>query len=1070
MSRNIGSMLLGRVSVAAMGWIGSILIARSLGGDEWGQYSFVFGLLGVLSVITDLGVGRVVLARLVADDEEETQLVASSFIALRLTLGLVGYVAAVGFVVVAGYPGQVVLATAIAGLVVVIATPSHSLTVLYQSRLKLTSVSVIESLSQLVQLAATIAAVVVAPVLVVVVIPAVLFEVVSLLAKASLLGRGRLGFRPDKRIEIWRWPEMLREALPLSIGFALTVLLTKIDIPLLSKLGSFDAVGHYAIAYKFSDLVSMIGIAVTTPLTTVLVASWPGRIREFRARVHDATVLTILLGGMAVIGIWPAATPLVRLLYGAEYADADDATRLLVVGAGLSSFTLLGVMILVSTGRLRVFPLIAGFGLALNVALNVVLIPRMSFQGSAVATVVTEVLVCVLIWAAVLREVDVEGLAPWRRIAGLLVLVAGLTVLTTLVAPADSVAGIVVGGVGALALPLLARACRLTDGIDPRSLLSRPSPDEDDDVAAAPDPVAATSVTPTWFGPGDTPVFGSLHTPATAVARAGVVICPPLAKEQMDTTRGVRMLAEDLAVHGIVALRMDYLHTGESWGDQDAPDAADNWVTSIRHAVDHLRDMGLDHIALVGLRAGALLATAAARDVDDLDALVLWDPVLRGRTWVRGQQQLFRIAVAADAAGSAGRAPGDDTVDVVGASWHPRTSAALSAMSTTADSLPDVPVLLAMSDTAVTSTPGRALLDGAARSDRTVLPIADTSAFVSPSSFFVELPHDAVAEIGAWLDTTLPTTARPIRVHTRDEVIIDDGIACSVRTVDGATMWITAPVSTPATSAVVLHSTANDIRTGPARLWRDTATRIGGAGGVAVRYDRVGVGESGMVRRGDDFAALHSAEAVRDAHSASDLARSLTTGAVTHVGICSGAWAAAAVALDGAHSDARADGGHAPDRVVLVNLLTWRRDAPVLGADRLPELLGPAAPSASTRVSVRARIKPLAARWAPHAVFDAIARRGWMQSPRLLLRQLARAGVETHLVFGTRDYHHFVGQRGLDALAYTARRGHAATVAVAPGGDHAAFHPVVRAAATTECLSAVDRDAIAGVENEVSIR
>ncbi|MGU3291656.1 oligosaccharide flippase family protein [Williamsia sp. M5A3_1d] len=1104
-ARNIGSMLLGRFFVAALGWAGSIAIARSLGSEEWGQYSFVFGLLGVLSVITDLGVGRVVLSRLVGDSESETRLVASSFIALRLGLGLIGYVAAVGFVVLANYPGVVVTATAIAGLVVVIATPSHSLTVLYQSRLKLTVVSVIESLSQIVQLAATVIAVVVAPVLLVVVIPAVLFELVSLVSKGVVLHRGGLGFRPAKRIEVWRWSEMLREAFPLSIGFALTVLLTKIDIPLLSKLDSFDAVGHYAIAYKFSDLVSMIGIAVTTPLVTVLVASWPERLDEFRGRMRDAAVLTTLLGGMAVIGIWPAAAPLIRLLYGTDYADADNATRLLVLGAGLSSFTLLGVMTLVSTGRLRTFPIIAGFGLALNVIANIVLIPRMSFEGSAVATVGTEIVMCVLIWAAVLREVAIGGLFPWRTMSGLLGLIAVLTVAVTLLAPADSVFGIVLGAVGALALPVAARAVGITESLDPRRMLSGPAPTDPDGPGSGPGPEpdgspdtpgpdiagpaivgpdgtgpqivrpdivdTATVVEPTFFGPAATPLFGTVHRPVSGVARAGVVMCPPLGKEQIDTTRGVRMLAEDLALSGMVVLRMDHLHTGESWGEQDSPDAIENWLAGIVHAVDHVRSTGVTEVVLVGLRAGGLLATAAAERIDGLAGLVLWDPALRGRTFVRGQTQLFRMAVAADSAGESLRGHTDDVVDIVGAGWHRQTAQALSAMSITLESLPECPVLLATSDADLASAPARALLHDERPAGRVeVVRTVDPTAFVTPPSFLVELPHESVLAIGAWIDQLLPT--EPLVVHhpTRSWAVVDGDPTGSasdssviteiVTAPDRPLVWITRPARGVAHSGLVVHSTAADVRTGPARLWRDLAVEAARLGAITVRYDRRGVGESGRVNRADDFAPLHSPMAITDAREVRDLARSLTPGPLTHVGICSGSWAASRVALDVADDLAARRTDDAPvqlDRVVLVNQLTWRRDAPVLGADAplAPEVTGATDDAAS---SLRGRLKPLVARFAPYPLFDAVARLGVMQSPRLLLRPLAKAGIETHLVFGTRDYEHFLSQRGLQALSSVGRSGRGPSVHVAPGGDHPGFHPVVREAVLTECLHTVALD------------
>ncbi len=113
--------------------------------DEFGKFSLIFGLLGLLSVVTDLGVGRVVLAKLVECNPWEVSLVTTAFISLRVALGLFGYIVAVGYVWILRYPAEVVEATAVAGLVVVVATPSHALSVMYQSRLRMTYVAIAEA-------------------------------------------------------------------------------------------------------------------------------------------------------------------------------------------------------------------------------------------------------------------------------------------------------------------------------------------------------------------------------------------------------------------------------------------------------------------------------------------------------------------------------------------------------------------------------------------------------------------------------------------------------------------------------------------------------------------------------------------------------------------------------------------------------------------------------------------------------------------------------------------------------------------------------------------------------------
>lgn len=416
-----------RLVVAALGWAGSVIVARSLDADEWGQFSFVFALLGVMSIVTDLGVGRVVLAKLIDGDAGEIARTASSFIALRTVLGAVGYVFAVAYVVVLGYPGEVVAATAAAGLVVVFATPSHALSVLYQSRHRLLLVAVAESLGQVIQLLLTVAAAMYEPVLLIFVLPAVANEVFKLAAKGVGLRRRSLGLRPSRHVDVHRWRRMLVEAVPLAIGFALTIAMMKIDILMLSLLDTFDAVGQYSIGYKFSDMIDTIALAAVAPVSTMLVAAWPTQPEVFRTRSRAAATMFTLAGGACVVAFWPSAEPAIRLLYGDRFAASAPAARLLVVGAAIMGLILLGIFLLTAAGKQRRYPVVAIFGLVLNVVLNLVLIPRMSYYGSAVATVITWVVTVTLLWWVISRVMPVRGLLPVRDLALLVVLIAGVT-------------------------------------------------------------------------------------------------------------------------------------------------------------------------------------------------------------------------------------------------------------------------------------------------------------------------------------------------------------------------------------------------------------------------------------------------------------------------------------------------------------------------------------------------------------------------------------------------------------------------------------------------------------------
>ncbi|ANY24583.1 oligosaccharide flippase family protein [Gordonia terrae] len=428
------AMLVSRLVIAALGWAGSVLIARTLSPEDWGTYSFVFALLGLTAIFTDLGVGRAVMARLISGDPDDVAKTSSAFIALRLVLGLLGYLIAVAYVIVLQYPGDVVRATAVAGLVVVFATPAQALTVIFQSRHRLLLTAIAESLGQVLQLALTIAAVLVAPALLVFVLAPVANEILSLVIKVVGIMRRSSGLRPSRIVEWSRWRPMLSDALPLALGLALTIALQKVDVLLLSLLDSLDAVGIYSIGYKFSDIMDTLILAAIGPISTLLVAAWPSQAAVLRQRCRSAAAVFAASGAVAVAAFWPSAGPIIGLLYGDRFVVGADAARLLVLGAAITAFIVLGIFLLASTGHAKRYPWIAIGGLALNVGLNVILIPRYSYDGAAISTVVTFAVAAVALWVVIGRTLPITGLLPLGTLITLVSLTAGACALGVLVA------------------------------------------------------------------------------------------------------------------------------------------------------------------------------------------------------------------------------------------------------------------------------------------------------------------------------------------------------------------------------------------------------------------------------------------------------------------------------------------------------------------------------------------------------------------------------------------------------------------------------------------------------------
>ena len=154
---------------------------------------------------------------------------------------------------------------------------------------------------------------------------------------------------------------------------------------------------------------------------------------------------------------------------------------------------------------------------------------------------------------------------------------------------------------------------------------------------------------PTFFGPPEKSVFGVVHMPEDGRVRGTALICPPLAKEHFDTVRGLRLLADRIASAGFAVLRFDYYGTGDSALSSERDDIVSQWLESIQHAAAYLRDLSAGDLAIVGLRAGALLACAALPTIGSVGSVALWDPVGRGKTYLREQSALYTMTVGGSA-------------------------------------------------------------------------------------------------------------------------------------------------------------------------------------------------------------------------------------------------------------------------------------------------------------------------------------------------------------------------------------------------------------------------------------
>ena len=181
--------------------------------------------------------------------------------------------------------------------------------------------------------------------------------------------------------------KILRYAVPLALIGIGGIILVEMDTVMLGMLSTPENVSDYAIAKQICTKASHINNALATGTLTafsVITADNFRLQREAFTRVARVNLLVTLATGGAMLLL---AGPAIRILYGAQYADAAGIVRLLVpyyILYGLSAFYALFLDFHGKAGKRSLWYLLM---VGINLVLNLLLIPRYGTAGACLATV-----------------------------------------------------------------------------------------------------------------------------------------------------------------------------------------------------------------------------------------------------------------------------------------------------------------------------------------------------------------------------------------------------------------------------------------------------------------------------------------------------------------------------------------------------------------------------------------------------------------------------------------------------------------------------------------------------------
>ena len=384
------------VSIAAA--VASVaILTRYLGVAGYGDYSIVLVFLMLAATAAEGGLNAIAVRTFAQHDPVEPR-TFQALLGLRVTASVAVSLVAVAVMWLLPYSAAVRTAALAAGAAVVFTSVTLTLVTVFQARLEFRLPVVLDLVPRLLALAgyALLAALLPADAIDARARLTLVFAVLAGATLAALVvaigALRRRGVRVGLAFDRARWRWLLARALPLALVSILGLVNYRLDMVVLSILKDSAAVGIYGLAYRFVEAALPLAtffVATTFPILSRSVSADPARRTTQMQRGFDFLATLALPISLMTFALAPR---LVELIAGEAYAPAVTPLRVLILSLPFTFASMFLVYAVIAHDLQRRLLWLVSFAIALNLVLNLILVPPYSYTGAAASTLATELI------------------------------------------------------------------------------------------------------------------------------------------------------------------------------------------------------------------------------------------------------------------------------------------------------------------------------------------------------------------------------------------------------------------------------------------------------------------------------------------------------------------------------------------------------------------------------------------------------------------------------------------------------------------------------------------------------
>jgi len=400
---NTAAQMIGKAAGVAVAIVSTAVLFRYFGVEGVGEYTTVFAFAGFFSVFADFGLQWTLIRELAVQSDKNK--VFRNIFSVRIILAAVIHALCFAAVWFFNYPYAVKIGVGVISAAWFFTTMNSTLVGVFFNNFKVYISVSTELLGKLVILAGVIILTRSHQSFSVVMTSYLVANFVNFAASAFMARKYvNLGFAWDKAYI----KHVISQTVPIGLVLVFGFIYFKIDSILLSLMKGMTDVGIYGTAYKLLEVlqgVPTMFLGAAFPLVTRYVIKNDKRMHLAFQKQFDFLMLVAL---PLVIGVYVLANPIISFIggtRGTEFVGASTVSflgnpatsvtvlRILIFSVGINFLSNLYSYLVVSLGKQKAMVIPVILFAVFNIIANVLVIPKFSYFGSAVATLLTEIIV-----------------------------------------------------------------------------------------------------------------------------------------------------------------------------------------------------------------------------------------------------------------------------------------------------------------------------------------------------------------------------------------------------------------------------------------------------------------------------------------------------------------------------------------------------------------------------------------------------------------------------------------------------------------------------------------------------